>query len=71
METKLDGMISVWVNIENYNKYRLGLKAISWEASGESERINLIVPLNQVVGVYDKGAAGYEIDIIDSSIGIK
>ncbi|UJH95666.1 hypothetical protein [Bacillus phage vB_BtM_BMBsp2] len=71
METKLDGMISVWVDIENYNKYRLGAKAVSWEAPGKNERINLIVPLNHVDGIYDNGSEGYEIDIIDSSIGIK
>ncbi|WQZ49393.1 hypothetical protein Z3_77 [Bacillus phage Z3] len=71
METKLDGMISVWVDIENYNVYRLGGKAVSWEAPGTKERINLVIPLNHVDGIYDNGKEGYEIDIVDNSIGIK
>lgn len=58
-------MISVWVDVENYEKYRDGKDAIAWSTKGTNQHINLILPLSHVLCVEDLGREGIEIDILN------
>ncbi|QIW89716.1 hypothetical protein PQE71_gp034 [Bacillus phage Izhevsk] len=58
-------MISVWVDVENYNKYKNGEDAIAWSTQGKNQKINLLVPLTNVKCVEDLGREGIEIDIFN------
>jgi len=59
----MDGMISVWVNKENYDTYENGEVAIGWATQMGEWVINLMVPIKQVTGMQDWGREGLEINI--------
>lgn len=58
-------MISVWVDVENYNVYTNGDIAIAWSTQGKTQKINLVVPLTHVTAVEDWGKEGIEINIFN------
>lgn len=56
-------MVSVWVNIESFYKYKNGKLTTGVTTSSKQANINLLIPLEDVVRFYDNGKY-VEIDLI-------